>query len=365
MPGTHHPFGPSSLNRRMLCPGSYRMEDGLPETESEEANEGTRLHAVMAGADPGDWMDGEQQELIEWAGDKVRELDIIPGTERREERLVLMDGRKVLSFGSPDLYGMQSAYALAPPTPLVVDYKFGRGDVPEPAENIQMADYSAMVMRKLRESACLAVIIQPRLRRMDSYLYTDMPGIVATIRKIRAASEAEDAPLVPGEEQCKYCRAKLVCPALQAKCKALAERAPADVIPYAAPAQLAEMYDRWKLAERFGKALKTRIREVCEAEGECAGLYLKPKAGDRSITDPEGAFGLLSGALTADEFLACSAVSVSQLEAKYAAKYGERTESGRMKPGEGLRLKRQLADLLGDCVTAGKPSFVLTKKKES
>ena len=44
----HHPFSPSQLYRLYLCPGSHRMAEGLPDTLSEYAEEGTRLHGLVA-----------------------------------------------------------------------------------------------------------------------------------------------------------------------------------------------------------------------------------------------------------------------------------------------------------------------------
>ena len=47
--GYHHPFSPSSLGRRRLCPGSFQLEQGAPERgSSAPATEGTMLHALMA-----------------------------------------------------------------------------------------------------------------------------------------------------------------------------------------------------------------------------------------------------------------------------------------------------------------------------
>ena len=44
----HHPFGPSSLERRELCPGSWRLEKDLPPVETKDSIEGTELHKSIA-----------------------------------------------------------------------------------------------------------------------------------------------------------------------------------------------------------------------------------------------------------------------------------------------------------------------------
>ena len=65
MPGLHHPFSPSSLERRIACPGSYLLEKNLPPMpENPDAAEGTRLHAACATGDL-TGLDPEQRELVE------------------------------------------------------------------------------------------------------------------------------------------------------------------------------------------------------------------------------------------------------------------------------------------------------------
>jgi len=60
----HHPFSPSQLYRRVLCPGSYRMEEGLSDTSSPEAAEGTMLHREVAWRGTNDSLTDEQQEVV-------------------------------------------------------------------------------------------------------------------------------------------------------------------------------------------------------------------------------------------------------------------------------------------------------------
>jgi hypothetical protein len=44
----HHPFGPSSLHRRLACPGSLAAEIDIPEESSVYADEGTFAHDLLA-----------------------------------------------------------------------------------------------------------------------------------------------------------------------------------------------------------------------------------------------------------------------------------------------------------------------------
>ena len=44
----HHVFSPSTLERREACPASYKLEEGLPSFDTENAKEGTLKHAAIA-----------------------------------------------------------------------------------------------------------------------------------------------------------------------------------------------------------------------------------------------------------------------------------------------------------------------------
>src|SRR5688500_2727457 len=60
----HSDCGPSSLSRRMKCPGSRNAERGLPDRVSKDAAEGTVFHEVAAmclefGLEPDDFLDRE------------------------------------------------------------------------------------------------------------------------------------------------------------------------------------------------------------------------------------------------------------------------------------------------------------------
>lgn len=62
----HHPFGPSSFYRRILCPGSWKQEEMAEEQQlvpidTEEAYRGTILHSLLNKSDE----EAEQCLLIE------------------------------------------------------------------------------------------------------------------------------------------------------------------------------------------------------------------------------------------------------------------------------------------------------------
>ena len=48
MSNDHHYFSPSTHYRAFACPASVLLSKAAPDTESPEASEGTRIHAILA-----------------------------------------------------------------------------------------------------------------------------------------------------------------------------------------------------------------------------------------------------------------------------------------------------------------------------
>jgi hypothetical protein len=98
----------------------------------------------------------------------------------------------------------------------IIDYKDGVGVV-EAHDNPQLEVYALGVLasREHLPKTVRMTIIQPKLRakHLEGITYYDLPvsDVLAKADKIKAEAAATDdpnAPLVPGESQCKYCRAK-------------------------------------------------------------------------------------------------------------------------------------------------------------
>jgi hypothetical protein len=108
----------------------------------------------------------------------------------------------------------------------IIDYKDGLGVV-EAYRNPQLEIYAlgALASRTHLPQTVRLTIIQPKLRskKLEGITYYDLPvselleRVPAALKAEAAATDDPNAPLVPGEAQCKYCKAKGNCPALQAK----------------------------------------------------------------------------------------------------------------------------------------------------
>jgi hypothetical protein len=238
----HAKLSPSKRSRWALCPGSIREEAKYPDTGSgPAAADGTHSHTLLEHCikqfvDPlsmvGQLMtdhegsfhvDKDRAERVKVAFDYVHQiknlgLQIISETKVDPEFLL---GRK-------DLSGTVDLQIIGADTLELIDYKDGMGIVSAEG-NMQLEQYAYGVLAgyKLPVNGAYPIeyvkmtIIQPKLAlrgmpAITSHTVTvkSLLDNMGTIITQAAATDKPDAPLVPGESQCKFCRAKGSCAAL-------------------------------------------------------------------------------------------------------------------------------------------------------
>lgn len=370
----HHLYGPSSLERRALCPASARLEQGLPETESPYAAEGTMLHGVVAywinlrstgGLPPGvENLTIEQREVCLRCYEFAQSLIPDRAAVYIEQKISLKNWTRELSSGTPDIVIDDGE------TLFVIDWKFGRNPVAPAIENLQGAGYAGMSMQTYKRRKAVVYFYQPRVLREgatpEGYAFTDCPAIVGNIRDIIAACEDPAAPVVPGERQCKYCRAKeqLVCPAISPMIPAIAEKAPVlkgKGLEALSPEDLVKLWEQWNLVKSLGDRIEYRIKGIIRKFGRCGKLELKAKQGNRKCEDPAALFAVLDGEklVTPLEFMEYCKVSVYNLELLVANKLRDAGATKTQKDG-----KEKFYALTGHLITrdADSESIVSAEK---
>ena len=241
---THSQLSPSKRSRWALCPGSIREEAKYPEQDSGPAAvDGTHSHTLLEVcikadlADPmitvGAKMNDHEGEFIV---DKPRAERVKVAIDYIRHRS--MNGMlKVISeqqvdpqhlLGRDDLSGTVDCQIIGPDWIELIDYKDGMGVVSAEG-NMQLEQYAYGVLAGYKlpiniEYPCkhiVQTIIQPKLALRGMKPVTsaecdvrDLLANMGTIITQAAATDAPDAPLVPGESQCKFCRAKGSCSAL-------------------------------------------------------------------------------------------------------------------------------------------------------
>lgn len=242
---THANLSPSKRHRWALCPGSIREEAKFPDERSGAAAiDGTHSHTLLeyciqhdrlidpmtqVGAkfedDDGDFVvDQARAERVKIAVDYIMERSMNGLFKVISEERV--DPQHLL--GRDDLSGTVDCQIIGPDWIELIDYKDGMGVVSAEG-NMQLEQYAYGVLAgyKLPINVDYPVktirmtIIQPKLALKGMKPITsferdvrDMLTNMGTIIVQAAATDAPDAPLVPGESQCKFCRAKGSCAAL-------------------------------------------------------------------------------------------------------------------------------------------------------
>jgi hypothetical protein len=337
------------------------MQLGLSEPPSPDAEEGTRLHAAVATGNA-DGLDSEQSDLVRQCTEYLAALVERTGLDHvtYEQPLTIRD-----SYGEEITHGTADIVATSPDHPdrcAIVDWKFGRVPVEATATNLQLAAYALGAMQLSGASECEAHVFQPRLGRHVCHVFAASDAIQRNLRAISEACTAEALVLNPGEEQCRYCMAKAICPAFRMSCDSLAlVRDNADAL--STPETLADLYSRAKVAKKFEAAIEAAMKAYLNEHGECCGYRYQDAAGEREIDDIWHAGIMLSDILTKSEYLGCCTVSVPQLEGIVCDRLQAQAEAR----GEKLsraEAKKQFSALLDGALTRGKPTRKIVKDRE-
>jgi len=233
MSGQHARLSPSAAHRWMLCAGSVALaaaESGESDS-SEYAAQGTALHkwaseCLQFGFEPHDLIghrlavDGysfefseELADLMQPGLDRLREFSGVMTIERR----VSLDPWLPGQFGTLDVGIINNAKREA----VIFDWKFGAGVPVSPLENPQLMLYALGFWHEFVvpgwDYNFRLVIEQPRIPGGGGEWLATHDELMAFGERVREAGKrTEDpaAPLVAGETQCRFCPARLSCPAL-------------------------------------------------------------------------------------------------------------------------------------------------------
>lgn len=229
----------------MACPGSIRMSEGLPNTSSPYAIEGSAAHALAEralrrGLDPEVWLD---TEIAVRDGGEVHHV-LVDEDMVDAVRVFVEFVRSQVDAGELMIEQRFDLSPLNPPGPMfgtsdavvwdanerrlhVIDFKYGRGVAVDAVENSQLRYYALGAVTALRKRPELVTttIVQPRAEhpagiiRSDTFSFDDLVAFKEALFAAARATQDPDAPLVVGDH-CRFCPALAICPA-QAETMAL------------------------------------------------------------------------------------------------------------------------------------------------
>jgi len=362
----------SRMTRTLNCPASFKMNlSELPEG-SEAADEGTMLHRVcelmmLVNCDMSTQADevilssmqgrltGEQSIVVKTAWEIVdaerAAMNMAGDVNVLVEQRLWSKSR--LFSGKADVVLTHVNYAL------IIDYKFGRGDVEAADSNMQLAALAVLARDNFGVDLVDVMIIQPRALEFSKritkcrYRLDEMQDAAERIDAACLATELEEPP-----QQCGYwCT---YCPSAY-RCKAAQNMIEAQAAVAIAPAGMAigvhnakDIYERAKLVKKFCDVLLDKIKDwlVANPDADC-GLSLTAGSRRANLGDGNSIFAAVEGVgISDEEFAAVCKVEKGKLEDIYYAKRLLKNE----------KLTRKLSDEELDelLVTAGLLTYTQT-----
>jgi len=317
----HAILSASSSDRWMNCPGSIKLSEGIPNTTSVYAREGSAAHSVAeaclnSGCDAEDMIDRpikdypdidcteEMAEAVQLYLDTVRfDLAQYPHAELEVEM------KFDLSHIYPECFGTNDALIYDPDTKklIVYDYKHGRGVAVDAKDNKQLMYYAtgALTGKHNRGIEIIElVIVQPRCGHEDGPVRRavlsplELMDYVADLVEAAERTQVADPVFLAGD-WCQFCPAAAICPTLREKAMEVAKADFATdgsvVVSQPStftPEQLAVMLANVDIIDNWVKSLRAYCHSEAEAGRQIPGYKLVDKQARRKWID-EGRLDML------------------------------------------------------------------------
>jgi hypothetical protein len=321
----HAKLGASNAHRWLNCPGSVSAEDGIPNTSSPFAEEGTMAHELaetcfMVGStEPLD--DFADQDMADFVRVYVEHVNRLSEGADHVEIEARVSYQQWVSGG----FGTSDAVILKGDTLHICDLKYGMGVRVDAEENPQAmlyalgAFYEFDMISDIRR--VVIHIVQPRLDHISQWeiSISDLLRWAEWVKQRAEEALAEDAPRVPGEKQCRFCRAKASCAALQKMTQdvIMADFDDLDNAPKAntlSDAQMRRALEAKPVIEGWLGAIEGLVRDRLNNGGQFPGYKLVEGRSNRQWEDVEEAEQLLDELIGPEQAFTRKIISPAQAE---------------------------------------------------
>lgn len=277
---------PSAASRWMACPASVHLSVGIPDSPSGEAAQiGTAIHALAETCwqtedDPKNYIGKlvenititeQNAEFAQLHLDTIQRLEKDLGRVLVEQHGTLINTMQIHLAGTCDVVG----YSVKDSIIEIVDLKTGRNYVD--ADSAQLKIYALAMMQTLGDFQTIRLtIVQPQVGENRTHEMT-----LAELHEWRnkelmtaiGAISYMNAYPTPSRDACKYCPAKLQCPALQEK----AASVPIKVTKELTEDEIAYWLEQADLVEGFYEELRIHATMRLAGGTTVPGWHLVPK----------------------------------------------------------------------------------------
>ena len=340
----------SNAEADSLCPGRHLISRGLPFESTPEATTGTRIHAWLACDDV--QLSDEELEIAEGLSGKANGvIDLWKnGKTLRgvhvEERLWHQSGRFQHS-GKPD------AVFTINKRGLILDFKTGRNEVTPNHSNLQLRDLAVMAAMEYKLDEVAVAIIPAYGPVSEPCVYTqqDLAVALSQMEERITASNDPNSKRIPGEVQCKYCKAKGICP--EFKAAQLPATTAADF-----PAAICNL-DSEKLGQflalvRLGDDVATKeVRRRLDLGDVVPGWNIKPGRVTETIVNAQEVF---------NRFIAAGGTPEKFMDAVKITKAPLKSQLREVTQLKGKGLDQRFDDLISGCVDEKQSAPILAQE---
>lgn len=341
----------SNAQADSLCRGRHLAQKNLPDTQTDYAETGHKIHAALKDSSNPTLMNSlslEERETF----DSCREIEkklitLFFGTgpmentdegrmrvfreERYWARFRDSTGAEFAHSGAADVVIRAGTKAL------ILDYKTLFSEAPESPRNMQLRDLACLVRGHfvVLEEIAVAIVAPHITHSPEVCLYTQAELTQATKEMFDrvVASNNHQSPRTAGSVQCAFCRAKGHCVEYQKFAGSLAPPAMLTVLEVPmvnwSPEQRAIAASALEPAQKFLDDLKTFLKDGLASDSEFVpGWGLKPGAKREEINNPQGVFDRfvqLGG--TVDSFMRTVKVGKTKLKEEVSTTTGARGRS--------------------------------------
>ena len=270
--------GGSSAERVIKCAASVKLSQQMPpQVENQDMRDGTRRHELLQAVleDKVDSRNIDDEKVL-------AALDLFDNeVDPKGEALFDLE-KRVHYIWNPDVFGtVDMIGALNKDTAYVLDWKTGDGHLVTAEENYQLLFYAAAALSCghwafQHRTYVELIIVQPPVVRRWRTDKARLREFEHELRMALAAAERDTAPH-PGEH-CKWCPAKVICPAMNGARDRLI-KAQLDALPAEA---LTSILNDAEQVESVIETARKMALSILEKGGTVPGFKLVPKRATRS-----------------------------------------------------------------------------------